>query len=82
MNDTTEKQAIYPNFENFWAHSNTGYFDGVIAHNLAIIANVMQEQQKMNARNAVLLKEIDDSLRSIRKTLADLNKRRIVVQRD
>ncbi len=82
MVDPMEKQAIYPNLENFWTYSNSGYFNGLIAHNLAIIAGVMQEQQKTNARNAVLLKQVDDSLKSIRKTLNELNKRRVVVHRD
>lgn len=57
------------------------YSMSVIATNIAAMNETMLEQQRINASNAVLLKQIDDSLKSIRKSLEAINKRRIVVQK-
>ena len=74
------KKPIYPDLSNAWAASN-GYFTNIIAHNMGIVAASMIEQQKINMRNSELLKQIDDQMKSIKKSLEELNKRRIVVQR-
>lgn len=75
------KSPVYPNMDVAWSPSSTGYSMGIIAHNMAAMTEIMIEQQKANIRNATFLKQIDDSLRSIRKSLEEINKRRIVVQK-
>lgn len=79
MSDT--KTPIYPEMDNMWAASSTGYSMAIVAHNMGVVAASMLEQQKINLRNTELLKQIDDQMKAIRKTLEDLNKRRIVVQK-
>lgn len=79
------KKPIYPDLNNVWVASNNGYstnYDStIIAHNMGIVAASMIEQQKINLRNADLLKQINDQMKSIKKSLEEINKRRIVVQR-
>lgn len=76
-----DKTPIYPDLNNVWAASSNSYSLNIIAHNIGIVAASMIEQQKINIRNADLLKQIDDQMKAIRRTLEDLNKRRIVVQK-
>lgn len=76
-----DKTPIYPDMDNVWAASSSGYSMSIIAHNMGIVAASMIEQQKINLRNSDLLKQIDDQMKSIRKSLEEINKRRIVVQR-
>lgn len=76
-----DKTPIYPDLNNVWAAASSGYSTNIIAHNMGIVAASMLEQQKINMRNADLLKQIDDQMKAIRRTLEDLNKRRIVVQK-
>lgn len=75
------KKPIYPDLSNAWAAASNGYSTNIIAHNMGIIAASMIEQQKINMRNSDLLKQIDDQMKSIRKSLEEINKRKIVVQR-
>lgn len=75
------KSPIYPDLNNVWAASSSGYSTNIIAHNMGIVAASMIEQQKINLRNAELLKQINDQMKSIKKSLEEINKRRIVVQR-
>lgn len=75
------KKPIYPDLNNVWAASSNSYSLNIIAHNMGIVAASMIEQQKINMRNSELLKQIDDQMKSIKKSLEELNKRRIVVQR-
>lgn len=75
------KSPIYPDLNNVWAASSSGYPSNIIAHNMGIVAASMIEQQKINLRNADLLKQINDQMKSIKKSLEEINKRRIVVQR-
>lgn len=74
------KSPIYPDLNNVWAAANSGYSSNIIAHNMGIVAASMIEQQKINLRNAELLKQINDQMKSIKKSLEEINKRRIVVQ--
>lgn len=76
-----DKKPIYPDLNNVWAAASSGYSMSIIAHNMGIVAASMIEQQKINIRNADLLKQIDDQMKSIKKSLEEINKRRIVVQR-
>ena len=84
-----DKKPIYPDLNNVWtAASNRnqraverGYSLNIIAHNMGIVAESMIEQQKINLRNTDLLKQINDQMKSIKKSLEEINKRRIVVQR-
>ncbi len=78
---SNDKTPVYPDMDNMWAAASTGYSTNIIAHNIGIIAASMIEQQKINLRNTELLKQIDDQMKSIRKSLEEINKRRIVVQR-
>ena len=75
------KKPIYPDLNNVWAASSSGYSTNIIAHNMGIVAASMIEQQKTNLRNAELLKQINDQMKSIKKSLEEINKRKIVVQR-
>lgn len=75
------KKPIYPDLNNVWVASNNGYSTNIIAHNMGIVAASMIEQQKINLRNADLLKQINDQMKSIKKSLEEINKRKIVVQR-
>lgn len=75
------KSPIYPDLNNVWAASSNTYSSNIIAHNMGIVAASMIEQQKINLRNADLLKQINDQMKSIKKSLEEINKRRIVVQR-
>ena len=76
-----DKKPIYPDLNNVWEASSNSYSLNIIAHNMGIIAASMIEQQKINLRNAELLKQINDQMKSIKKSLEEINKRRIVVQR-
>ena len=76
-----DKKPIYPDLNNVWAASSNSYSSNIIAHNIGIVAASMIEQQKINLRNAELLKQINDHMKSIKKSLEEINKRRIVVQR-
>ena len=76
-----DKTPIYPDLNNVWTAASNGYSTNIIAHNMGIVAASMIEQQKINLRNTELLKQIDDQMKSIRKSLEEINKRRIVVQR-
>lgn len=76
-----DKTPIYPDLSNMWAAASSGYSTSIIAHNMGIVAASMIEQQKINLRNADLLKQINDQMKSIKKSLEEINKRRIVVQR-
>lgn len=76
-----DKTPIYPDLNNVWAASSNTYYSNIIAHNMGIVAASMIEQQKINLRNADLLKQINDQMKSIKKSLEEINKRRIVVQR-
>lgn len=83
-----DKNPIYPDLNNVWAASSNSYplniiahNMGIVAHNMGIVAASMIEQQKINLRNAELLKQINDQMKSIKKSLEEINKRRIVVQR-
>ncbi len=78
---SNDKTPVYPDMDNMWAAASTGYSTNIIAHNIGIVAASMIEQQKINLRNTELLKQIDDQMKSIRKSLEEINKRRIVVQR-
>lgn len=75
------KSPIYPDLNNAWVAASSGYSTNVIAHNMGIVAASMIEQQKINLRNTELLKQINDQMKSIKKSLEEINKRRIVVQR-
>ena len=75
------KKPIYPDLNNVWAASSKSYSSNIIAHNMGIVAASMIEQQKINLRNTELLKQINDQMKSIKKSLEEINKRRIVVQR-
>lgn len=75
------KKPIYPDLSNAWTAASNGYSMNIIAHNMGIVAASMIEQQKINMRNSELLKQIDDQMKSIKKSLEEINKRRIVVQR-
>lgn len=75
------KSPIYPDLNNVWTSSSNGYSTNIIAHNMGIVAASMIEQQKINLRNADLLKQINDQMKSIKKSLEEINKRKIVVQR-
>lgn len=75
------KKPIYPDLNNAWAAASSRYSSNIIAHNMGIIAASMIEQQKINLRNTDLLKQINDQMKSIKKSLEEINKRRIVVQR-
>lgn len=75
------KSPIYPDLNNVWAASSNSYSLNIIAHNMGIVAVSMIEQQKTNLRNTELLKQINDQMKSIKKSLEEINKRRIVVQR-
>lgn len=75
------KKPIYPDLNNIWVAESSGYSWNIIAHNMGIVAASMIEQQKINLRNAELLKQINDQMKSIKKSLEEINKRRIVVQR-
>lgn len=75
------KSPIYPDLNNVWVASSNTYSSNIIAHNMGIVAASMIEQQKINLRNAELLKQINDQMKSIKKSLEEINKRRIVVQR-
>lgn len=74
------KSPIYPDLNNVWTAASSGYSLNIIAHNMGIVAASTIEQQKINLRNSELLKQIDDQMKSIRKSLEEINKRRIVVQ--
>ena len=76
-----DKNPIYPDLNNVWVASSNTYSSNIIAHNMGIVAASMIEQQKINLRNAELLKQINDQMKSIKKSLEEINKRRIVVQR-
>ena len=76
-----DKKPIYPDLNNVWAASSNSYSLNIIAHNMGIVAASMIEQQKINLRNAELLKQINDQMKIIKKSLEEINKRRIVVQR-
>lgn len=76
-----DKNPIYPDLNNVWAASSNGYSTNIIAHNMGIVAASMIEQQKINLRNAELLKQINDQMKSIKRSLEEINKRKIVVQR-
>lgn len=76
-----DKKPIYPDLNNVRPTSSNSYSLNIIAHNMGIIAASMIEQQKINLRNADLLKQINDQMKSIKKSLEEINKRRIVVQR-
>lgn len=76
-----DKNPIYPDLNNVWAASSNSYSLNIIAHNMGIVAASMIEQQKINLRNAEFLKQINDQMKSIKKSLEEINKRRIVVQR-
>ena len=76
-----DKKPIYPDLNNAWVTASSGYSTNVIAHNMGIVAASMIEQQKINLRNTELLKQINDQMKSIKKSLEEINKRRIVVQR-
>ena len=76
-----DKKPIYPDLNNVWAASSNSYSLNIIAHNMGIVAASMIEQQKINLRNAEFLKQINDQMKSIKKSLEEINKRRIVVQR-
>lgn len=76
-----DKNPIYPDLNNVWVASSNTYSSNIIAHNMGIVASSMIEQQKINLRNAELLKQINDQMKSIKKSLEEINKRRIVVQR-
>lgn len=76
-----DKKPIYPDLNNAWAAVTSGSPSNIIAHNMGIVAASMIEQQKINLRNADLLKQINDQMKSIKKSLEEINKRRIVVQR-
>lgn len=76
-----DKTPIYPDLNNVWASSSNTYSSNIIAHNMGIVAASMIEQQKINLRNAELLKQINDQMKSIKKSLEEINKRKIVVQR-
>lgn len=76
-----DKTPIYPDLNNVWAASSNGYSTNIIAHNMGIVAASMIEQQKINLRNSELLKQIDDQMKSIQRSLEEINKRRIVVQK-
>ena len=76
-----DKTPIYPDLSNMWAAASSGNSTNIIAHNMGIVAASMIEQQKINLRNTELLKQIDDQMKSIKKSLEEINKRRIVVQR-
>ena len=76
-----DKTPIYPDLSNMWAAASSGYSTNIIAHNMGIVAASMIEQQKINLRNMELLKQINDQMKSIKKSLEEINKRRIVVQR-
>lgn len=78
---SNNKAPVYPDMDNVWAASSSGYSMSIIAHNMGVIAASMIEQQKINLRNTELLKQIDDQMKSIKKSLEEINKRRIVVQR-
>lgn len=75
------KKPIYPDLNNVLAASSNSYSLNIIAHNMGIIAASMIEQQKINLRNTDLLKQINDQMKSVKKSLEEINKRRIVVQR-
>ena len=75
------KKPIYPDLNNVWTETSSGYSTNIIAHNMGIVAASMIEQQKINLRNTELLKQINDQMKSIKKSLEEINKRRIVVQR-
>ena len=76
-----DKKPIYPDLNNIRAVSSNSYTLNIIAHNMGIVAASMIEQQKINLRNAELLKQINDQMKSVKKSLEEINKRRIVVQR-
>lgn len=76
-----DKKPIYPDLNNVWAASSNSYSLNIIAHNMGIVAASTIEQQKINLRNTELLKQINDQMKSIKKSLEEINKRRIVVQR-
>lgn len=76
-----DKNPIYPDLNNVWVASSNTYSSNIIAHNMGIVAASMIEQQKINLRNTELLKQINDQMKSIKKSLEEINKRRIVVQR-
>ena len=76
-----DKKPIYPDLNNVWAASSNSYSLNIIAHNMGIVAESMIEQQKINLRNTEFLKQINDQMKSIKKSLEEINKRRIVVQR-
>lgn len=76
-----DKKPIYPDLNNVWAASSNSYSLNIIAHNMGIVAASMIEQQKINLRNAEFLKQINDQMKSVKKSLEEINKRRIVVQR-
>ena len=76
-----DKKPIYPDLNNVWAASSNSYSLNIIAHNMGIVAASMIEQQKINLRNTEHLKQINDQMKSIKKSLEEINKRRIVVQR-
>ena len=76
-----DKKPISPDLNNIWAASSNSYSSNIIAHNMGIVAASMIEQQKINLRNTELLKQINDQMKSIKKSLEEINKRRIVVQR-
>lgn len=76
-----DKNPIYPDLNNVWAASSNSYSLNIIAHNMGIVAASMIEQQKINLRNTEFLKQINDQMKSIKKSLEEINKRRIVVQR-
>ena len=76
-----DKKPIYPDLNNVWTASSNSYSSNIIAHNMGIVAASMIKQQKINLRNADLLKQINDQMKSIKKSLEEINKRRIVVQR-
>ena len=78
---SNNKAPIYPDLSNAWTAASNGYSMNIIAHNMGIVAASMIEQQKINMRNSELLKQIDDQMKSIRKSLEEINKRKIVVQR-
>ena len=78
---SNDKKPIYPDLNNVWAAGSSGYSLNIIAHNMGIVAASMIEQQKTNLRNTELLKQINDQMKSIKKSLEEINKRRIVVQR-
>lgn len=76
-----DKTPIYPDLSNMQAAASSGYSTNIIAHNMGIVAASIIEQQKINLRNTELLKQINDQMKSIKKSLEEINKRRIVVQR-